>query len=124
MAKRKEESELELATEDLKISDIAILLRFEDLTIMKRENITFIDKLRSGISDSTYARVAVGPQKFWQLFNDADVEIPTGSQKGNRPFHFEGELLPGLYTLTTGPAVKDYSKHRIPGRGYKVVFRI
>ena len=102
-----------------------LILSFEDVTITKQSNgLITIDKIRSGISDSTFARVAVGPQKTWQLFNENGVEVETGSQKGNRPFHYSGMLSPGLYVLTTGPAVKNYSKHRIPGRGYKIVFRI
>lgn len=102
-----------------------LILSFEDVTISKQSNgLITIDKIRSGISDSTFARVAVGPQKTWQLFNENGVEVETGSQKGNRPFHYSGMLSPGLYVLTTGPGVKDYSKHRIPGRGYKIVFRI
>ena len=102
-----------------------LILSFEDVTIYNKSNgVVTIDKIRSGISDSTYARVAVGPQKTWQLFNENGVEVETGSQKGNRSFHYSGMLSPGLYVLTTGPSVKDYSKHRIPGRGYKIVFRI
>jgi len=102
-----------------------LILNFEDVTIYKMSNgLVTIDKIRSGISDSTYARVAVGPQKTWQLFNENGIEVETGSQKGNRPFHYSGMLSPGLYVLTTGPGVKDYSKHRIPGRGYKIAFRV
>ena len=105
--------------------ETTLILSFEDVTIYKQSNgLVTIDKIRSGISDSTFARVAVGHQKFWQLFNESGVEVETGSQKGNRPFHYSGMLSPGLYVLTTGPGVKDYSKHRIPGRGYKIAFRV
>ena len=126
MTKRSDKLEEEKGSQEIPDQlETILILNFEDVTIYKQSNgLVTIDKIRSGISDSTYARVAVGPQKTWQLFNENGIEIETGAQKGNRPFHYSGMLNPGLYVLTTGPAVKNYSKHRIPGRGYKIVFRI
>ena len=126
MTKRSDKLEEEKGSQEIPDQlETILILNFEDVTIYKQSNgLVTIDKIRSGISDSTYARVAVGPQKTWQLFNENGVEVETGSQKGNRSFHYSGMLSPGLYVLTTGPSVKDYSKHRIPGRGYKIVFRI
>jgi hypothetical protein len=107
------------------------LFRFEDLVIKQRKNssedtityTTIIDKTFGGISDSTYAITAMGAQKNWCLYNESNILIDTGAQHGNRTYHWEGILGNGLYTLTTG-TVKDTSKHRVPGRGYKVIFRI
>ena len=126
MTKRSDKLEEEKGSQEIPDQlETILILNFEDVTIYKQSNgLVTIDKIRSGISDSTYARVAVGPQKTWQLFNENGVEVETGSQKGNRSFHYSGMLSPGLYVLTTGPSVKDYSKHRIPGRGYKIIFRI
>ena len=126
MTKRSDKLEEEKGSQEIPDQlETILILNFEDVTIYKQSNgLVTIDKIRSGISDSTYARVAVGPQKTWQLFNENGVEVETGSQKGNRSFHYSGMLSPGLYVLTTGPSVKDYSKHRIPGRGYKIAFRV
>ena len=104
-----------------------LLFEFEDVIIFRHptNNLVTIDKVRGGISDSTFARVAVGPQKFWRLTNTGTgSQVNVSEQKGNRSFHFVGVLEPGLYDLTVGPEVRDYSKHRIPGRGYKITFRI
>jgi len=105
--------------------DITLMLRFEDLTITKdAEGTIIIDKAKGGISDSTCAITAVGPQKFWHLVDESQNEIESGSQLGNRSFYFEGKLVPGTYTLKTGLPIKDFSKRRISGRGYSITFRI
>jgi len=121
MTKKPKEETLSEITE----SSTVLMLRFEDLTITKDQNdFVIINKVKGGISDSAYAMTAVGVQKNWQLLDEAQTEIESGSQHGNRPFHFEGNLLPGLYTIRTGMPVKDFSKHRIPGRGYSITFRL
>jgi hypothetical protein len=106
--------------------DTSILLfQFEDITIVRNtDNTITISKLLTGISDSCYARSAVGSQKNWSLYNEFNVLIDTGNQHGNRPFVWQGTLEPGLYTLETGIPSKNYTKHRIPGRNYQVTFRI
>ena len=118
--------------------DITLLLKFEDLTIKQKRIVqqdgtegsigylTIIDKKTGGISDHTYNMFASGEQKNWYLYKENEPVLDTGSQRGNRPFHWEGSLLSGLYTLGTGPA-QNYDnprKYRVPGRGYQVKFRI
>lgn len=122
-----------VATEDITI----LLLKFEDLTISQKQVFqkdgtecsigytTIIDKKTGGISDHTYNMFASGEQKNWYLYRENEPTL-SNDQKGNRPFHWEGVLTPGLYTFGTGP-VPDFSKPkkiRIPGRGYQVKFRI
>lgn len=119
---RRSKSEEQQGIETL---DSQLIFRFEDLTIAKTsENIIVINKLLGGISDSTYAMTAIGSQKLWCLYNEGNTLVDTRSQKGNRSFSWSGTLEPGLYTLTTGPSTKEFSKHRVPGRGYSVTFRI
>jgi hypothetical protein len=105
--------------------DSQVVFKFEDLTVSKTsENILVINKALGGISDSTYSMTAVGSQKLWCLYNEGNSLVETGSQKGNRSFAWSGTLSPGIYTLTTGPSTKEFTKHRVPGRGYSVTFRI
>jgi len=118
--------------------DITLLLKFEDLTIKQKRVVqqdgtegsigylTIIDKKTGGISDHTYNMFASGEQKNWYLYKENEPVLDTGSQRGNRPFHWEGYLAPGLYTFGTGPA-PNYDKPRkyhVPGRGYQVKFRL
>ncbi len=132
-------SECSPVTTDQPVSEeLILLIKFEDLTISQRRvvhqegsegsisYITVIDKKTGGISDHTYNMFASGEQKNWYLYRENEPVLDTGSQRGNRPFLWEGILSPGLYTLGTGPA-PNYSKARkyhVPGRGYKVQFRI
>jgi len=123
-----------VATEDI----TTVLLKFEDLTVSQKRVFqqdgsecsigytTIIDKTMGGISDHTYNMFASAEQKTWYLYRENEPVLDTGSQRGNRPFHWEGMLTPGLYTFGTGP-VPNFStpkKSRIPGRGYQVKFRI
>lgn len=102
-----------------------VLFRFEDLSITRNlDNTITINKSLSGISDSCYARSAVGSQKNWSLYTENNVLVETGNQHGNRSFAWTGNLEPGLYTLTTGVPSKNFTKHRIPGRNYQVTFRV
>jgi hypothetical protein len=101
------------------------LVQFEDLHIVRTRETgeICIDKKSGGIADSTYSLGAVGSQKNWALYTEGGVLIDTGSQHGNRVFHWQGVLEPGTYTLTTGPS-HVYTKRRVAGRGYKIMFRV
>lgn len=142
MSRKSKDSEvlepIESAQPEQPPEEVVLVLKFEDLTVTQKKvfqqtdsgcsigYVTAIDKKEGGISDHTYINFAAGIQKNWLLLNDASTEIDTGSQHGNRPFHWEGNLVSGLYTLVTGPKV-DYEKpkkYRVPGRGYRVQFRI
>lgn len=128
----------DVISEPVAAEDITtLLLKFEDLTISQKQvfqkdgsdcsisYMTIIDKKTGGISDHTYNMFASGEQKNWYLYRENEPAL-SNDQKGNRPFHWEGVLTPGLYTFGTGP-VPDFSKpkkSRIPGRGYQVKFRI
>lgn len=124
--KSKEELGIEIpASEISNESNEQILLKFEDLTVSRTPSNTIkISKTLGGISDHTYRMFASGGQKYWYLYKDGQPALDTGNQNGNRAFLWEGNLDPGLYTLGTGPTVKDISKHRIPGRGYQIMFRV
>lgn len=104
-----------------------VLFQIEDLLIQRVNGPDVseisITKEMGGISESTYANGASGSQKNWNLTNQTGDIIDVGDQHGNRPFRWIGQLKPGLYTLVTGMSF-NYSKRRIPGRGYKVQFRI
>ncbi len=118
-------NKLEEGTEEIVQPVRTILFNFEDLTISSNPDTTItINKTLSGISDSCYARSAIGSQKNWSLYTENDVLIETGNQHGNRSFTWSGNLEPGLYTLTTGVPSKNFTKHRIPGRNYQVTFRV
>lgn len=101
-----------------------ILLKFEDLTITRSESGIKIVKTLGGISDHTFKMFASGKQRFWCLYRNEDMSVVTDDLNGNRAFQWAGTLDPGLYTLSTGPVVKNFSKHRIPGRGYQISFRV
>ncbi len=130
MSRKRIEGELEpmqeeFVTEQVQHSVEQVILKFEDLVISKTNSGTIvIDKKLGGISDHTYRMFASGGQKDWILYKENEPYFDTGSQHGNRSFHWEGILEPGLYTLSTGPLVKDFSKHRVPGRGYQITFRV
>jgi hypothetical protein len=103
------------------------LYQHEDLTIQKLENGTIrIVKLAGGISDSSMVQRAVGKQKLWQLLDAGGNDTMEGveARNGNRPLEWSGVVPAGAYTLCTGPAVKDWSPRRIPGRGYSVQFYV
>lgn len=124
---KKDKASIETLEQPIEFSEHLpeIIVKFEDLLMVKLANGTIrIEKQLGGISDSTYSTLAVGNQKNWQLLDSNMSEIDTGKQHGNRPFYFEGALPSGNYTLMTGRDVKIYNKHRIPGRGYKLQFRI
>lgn len=100
-----------------------LLFRFEDFSISVLNNIYTISKEYGGISDSCYARVAVGREKNWTLLNEKGQIIDMKPIHGNRPFFWQGRLSPGTYTLKTGRG-SDTSIHRIPGRHFNVVFSV
>lgn len=115
---------IELVQEQSQVTE-QVILKFEDLTVSRTESGTIkISKLLGGISDHTYRMFAAGGQKDWILYKENEPYLDTGSQHGNRSFTWEGLLDSGLYTLSTGPLVKDFSKHRVPGRGYQISFRV
>jgi len=134
---RKEEEPVSTTLQEQPTDTLQTLFKFEDLTISKRRiyqrdgnmsslsyNI-IIQKDSGGISDSTYNLGATGATKNWQLFGEDGNEISLGvpAPHGNRAILWEGTLNNGLYTLTTGPS-HNVSKHRIAGRGYKIMFRV
>jgi hypothetical protein len=100
-----------------------LLFKFEDFSISVLNNIYTISKEYGGISDSCYARVAVGREKNWTLLNEKGQIIDMKPIHGNRPFFWQGRLSPGTYTLKTGRG-SDTSIHRIPGRHFNVVFSV
>ena len=100
-----------------------LLFRFEDFSITVLNGIYTISKEYGGISDSCYARVAVGREKNWTLLNEKGQIIDMETIHGNRPFFWQGRLSPGTYTLKTGRG-SDTSIHRIPGRHFNVVFSV
>jgi hypothetical protein len=102
-----------------------IIVRFEDMSVTKKpDGRIIIDKPTGGISDSSYAMTAVGNQKNWALVREDGFVIETGNQHGNRGFHWEGNLVPGFYSLLTGLPQKNFTKHRVAGRGYKIQFMV
>ena len=100
-----------------------LLFKFEDFSISVLNNTYTISKEYGGISDSCYARVAVGREKNWTLLNEKGQIIDMKPIHGNRPFFWQGRLSPGTYTLKTGRG-SDTSIHRIPGRHFNVVFSV
>ena len=100
-----------------------LLFKFEDFSISVLNNTCTISKEYGGISDSCYARVAVGREKNWTLLNEKGQIIDMETIHGNRPFFWQGRLSPGTYTLKTGRG-SDTSIHRIPGRHFNVVFSV
>ena len=100
-----------------------LLFKFEDFSITVLNDTYTISKEYGGISDSCYARVAVGREKNWTLLNEKGQIIDMETIHGNRPFFWQGRLSPGTYTLKTGRG-SDTSIHRIPGRHFNVVFSV
>lgn len=100
-----------------------LLFRFEDFSITVLNDTYTISKEYGGISDSCYARVAVGREKNWTLLNEKGQIIDMETIHGNRPFFWQGRLSPGTYTLKTGRG-SDVSIHRIPGRHFNLVFSV
>ncbi|MFA5764605.1 MAG: hypothetical protein WC929_00465 [Bacilli bacterium] len=100
-----------------------LLFRFEDFSITVLNDTYTISKEYGGISDSCYARVAVGREKNWTLLNEKGQIIDMETIHGNRPFFWQGRLSPGTYTLKTGRG-SDTSIHRIPGRHFNIVFSV
>jgi hypothetical protein len=100
-----------------------LLFKFEDFSISVLNNTYTISKEYGGISDSCYARVAVGREKNWTLLNEKGQIIDMKPIHGNRPFFWQGRLSPGTYTLKTGRG-SDTSIHRIPGRHFNIVFSV
>ena len=100
-----------------------LLFKFEDFSITVLNDTYTISKEYGGISDSCYARVAVGREKNWTLLNEKGQIIDMKPIHGNRPFFWQGRLSPGTYTLKTGRG-SDTSIHRIPGRHFNVVFSV
>ncbi len=100
-----------------------LLFKFEDFSISVLNNTYTISKEYGGISDSCYARVAVGREKNWTLLNEKGQIIDMETIHGNRPFFWQGRLSPGTYTLKTGRG-SDTSIHRIPGRHFNIVFSV
>jgi len=137
MSRSRKEEEPVSTIQEQPADTLQTIFKFEDLTISKRRifqqdgssvslsyNI-IIQKESGGISDSTYNLGAAGATKNWQLFAEDGSEISLGipAPHGNRALLWEGTLNNGLYTLTTGPS-HNVTKHRIAGRGYKIVFRV
>ena len=100
-----------------------LLFKFEDFSITVLNDTYTISKEYGGISDSCYARVAVGREKNWTLLNEKGQIIDMETIHGNRPFFWQGRLSPGTYTLKTGRG-SDTSIHRIPGRHFNIVFSV
>ena len=123
MRKEKDVKTEEPETEQL--DELVILFQFEDFTILRNvsKNTIIIDKQSGGISDSCYARVATGQDKNWSLYDQNGILINTEVTHGNRPFHYEGTLLPGTYTLKTGKG-NDITIRRIPGRHFNIIFTV
>ena len=63
-----------------------LLFKFEDFSISVLNNTYTISKEYGGISDSCYARVAVGREKNWTLLNEKGQIIDMETIHGNRPF--------------------------------------
>lgn len=120
-----EENDPETHSHDISGPDTEpkLLFKFEDFSITVLNDTYTISKEYGGISDSCYARVAVGREKNWTLLNEKGQIIDMETIHGNRPFFWQGRLSPGTYTLKTGRG-SDVSIHRIPGRHFNLVFSV